>query len=75
MQTTYLDENTNFDFSSDAIQNLIKTIENNISDDTPLDFALKAYYYTRDTWPYNPYRFSLIENDWRASKPQFDIRI
>lgn len=68
MKTTYLDENTNFDFSSDAIQNLIKTIENGISDDTPLDFALKAYYYIRDTWPYNPYRFSLIEDDWQASK-------
>lgn len=68
METTYLAENNNFDFSSEAIQNLIKTIDGSNSDDTPLDFALKAYYYIRDAWPYNPYRFSLIENDWKASE-------
>ncbi len=68
METTYLEENNNFDFSSVAIQNLIETIVDGNSDDTPLDFALKAYYYIRDAWPYNPYRFSLIENDWKASE-------
>lgn len=68
METTFLEENDNFDFSSVAIQNLIETIEDDNSDISPLDFALKAYYYIRDTWPYNPYRFSLIENDWKASE-------
>ena len=66
MEPTYLEENKNFDFSSVAIQNLIKTIDD--GNPSALDFALKAYYHIRDTWPYNPYRFSLIENDWRASE-------
>ncbi|MEO5788809.1 MAG: transglutaminase-like domain-containing protein [Gelidibacter sp.] len=66
MATTYLEENNNFDFSSVAIQNIITTIDDGNS--SPLDFALKAYYHIRDTWPYNPYRFSLIENDWKASE-------
>lgn len=68
MATTYLEENYNFNFSSVAIQNLIATIDDGKSDGTPLEFALKAYYYIRDAWPYNPYRFSLIENDWSASE-------
>lgn len=68
METTYLDENYNFDFSSEAIQNLIKKIDDGHSDVDPQDFALRAYYYIRDAWPYNPYRFSLIEKDWKASE-------
>ena len=68
MATSYLEENNNFDFTAVAIQNLIKTINGGCSEKTPLDFALKAYYYIRDAWPYNPYRFSLIESDWRASE-------
>ena len=68
MAITYLQENNNFDFSSAAIQDLIETIEAGNSDDSDLDFALKAYYYIRDAWNYNPYRFSLIENDWKASE-------
>ena len=68
MAITYLQENNNFDFSSAAIQDLIATIEAGNSDDSDLDFALKAYYYIRDAWTYNPYRFSLIENDWKASE-------
>lgn len=68
MEPTYLKENDNFDYSSVGIQNLIKNIENGTSDLNPIDFAIKAYYYIRDAWPYNPYRISLIEKDWRASE-------
>lgn len=68
MEPTYLEENSNFDYSSEGIQDLVKKIEDGAFDASPLDFALKAYHYIRDAWPYNPYRFSLIENDWRASK-------
>ena len=68
MGTTYLEENDNFDFSSVAIGNLVRSIDDENSDTAPLEFALKAYFYIRDAWPYNPYRFSLIENDWRASE-------
>ncbi|HUH27922.1 transglutaminase family protein [Gelidibacter sp.] len=67
MGITYLEENTNFDYSSEGIQELVKRIDANASDASPLDFSLKAYYYIRDAWPYNPYRFSLIDNDWSAS--------
>ncbi|MCK0114743.1 transglutaminase-like domain-containing protein [Gelidibacter sp. F63206] len=65
---TYLEENYNFDYSSQNIQNIIKKISEDSSKDTSLDFAIKAYYYIRDAWPYNPYRISLKPNDWRASK-------
>ena len=68
MAPTYLEENTNFDYSSEGIQNLVEKIDAGGSDAFPLDFALKAYDYIRDAWPYNPYRFSLIENDWCASE-------
>lgn len=68
MKPTYLEENSNFDFSSAAIQDLIEKISDGNDSDSPLDFALKAYYYIRDAWPYNPYRFSLIEDDWKASE-------
>src|SRR5690554_884785 len=68
METTYLEANNNFDYSSEAIQNLVHKIKDGTSNHSPLDFALKAYYYIRDAWPYNPYRFSLIEADWQASK-------
>jgi transglutaminase-like putative cysteine protease len=68
MEVTYLEENNNFDYSSKAIKDLIKKINGADSSNTKLEFAIKAYYYIRDTWPYNPYRFSLIENDWKASE-------
>lgn len=67
---TYLEENYYFDYSTKAIQNLIEKIHVNHTDveDTPQKFAVKAYYYIRDAWPYNPYRISLKENDWKASE-------
>ncbi len=68
MENTYLEENYNFDYSSIEIQNLIKKINDANNKNTSLDFALNAYYYIRDTWPYNPYRLSLNEDDWKASK-------
>lgn len=67
MPPTYLAANSHFDYESEEIQNLVKKIEDGDADASPLDFAHKAYYYIRDQWSYNPYRFSLIENDWRAS--------
>lgn len=68
MKPTYLEENSNFDYSNEVIKSLIVKIENGASDASFLDFALKAYYYIRDTWPYNPYRISFIEKDWKASE-------
>ncbi|AUC85309.1 transglutaminase [Polaribacter sp. ALD11] len=68
MKPTYLEENSNFDYTSEGIKNLIEKIDDGNSDATPLDFTLKAYYYIRDTWPYNPYRISFIEKDWKASE-------
>lgn len=68
MQKTFLEENSNFDYSSDSIQNLVEKIDEGSFESTPLEFALRAYYYIRDAWPYNPYRFSLKENDWKASE-------
>lgn len=67
---TYLEENHNFDYSTPEIQNLIEKISarNSDTEATPLDYALKAYYYIRDAWPYNPYRISLKLSDWRASE-------
>lgn len=65
---TYLEENYNFDYSSQNIQNIINKISKDGSQEASLDFALKAYYYIRDAWPYNPYRISLRRDDWRASE-------
>lgn len=65
---TYLEENDNFDYSSQEIQKLIAKITAQNITDTPMEFAIKAYYYIRDAWHYNPYRFSLIASDWKASK-------
>lgn len=68
MNPTYLEENSNFDYTSEVITNLIKKIDDGTSDVAPLNFALKAYYYIRDSWPYNPYHISFIEKDWKASE-------
>ncbi|TXE05695.1 transglutaminase family protein [Gelidibacter salicanalis] len=65
---TYLETNYNFDYSSASIQKLIEKINDSSTKETPLEFALKAYYYIRDAWHYNPYRFSLKETDWIASE-------
>lgn len=67
MIATYLEANNHFDHGSIEIQNLVKKIEASASDASSLDFALKAYYYIRDNWFYNPYHFSLIEDAWQAS--------
>lgn len=68
MEPTFLEANSNFDYTSDAIKNLIEKINNGDSQISSFDFTLNAYYYIRDTWLYNPYRFSLIEKDWKASE-------
>lgn len=65
---TYLEANYNFDYLSESIQKLIEKISDGSTEDTPIEFAIKAYYYIRDAWPYNPYRFSLKEHDWIASE-------
>lgn len=63
----YLEENYNFDFTNSKIQNLLIDIDTDFKQLTKKEFALKAYYYVRDKWPYNPYRFSLVEQDWKSS--------
>ncbi|MCF2876457.1 MULTISPECIES: transglutaminase-like domain-containing protein [Tenacibaculum] len=63
----YTTENFNFDFLHENLQNLLIEVDDNFKELTKKDFAIKAYYYVRDKWPYNPYRFSLIEEDWKSS--------
>ncbi len=66
--TTYTVENSNFDYSHLHIQQLLHTVSPDYKTLSDKDFAIKAYLYVRDTWDYFPYRFSLFEKDWKASK-------
>jgi transglutaminase-like putative cysteine protease len=63
----YTDETFHFDLSDEKIQAAVTTLksERALSDK---EFAIKAYLYVRDNWPYYPYRFSLINEDWKASE-------
>jgi transglutaminase-like putative cysteine protease len=63
----YTQETYHFDLSDDKIQ-AVHAFLNKDGASTAKEFAIKAYEYVRDTWPYYPYRFSLINEDWRASK-------
>ena len=63
----YTEETFHFDFSNEKIQTAVAFL-NKGEKETKKEFAIKAYYYVRDTWPYYPYRFSLINEDWRASE-------
>jgi len=67
MSKKYTELTFHFDYSNEKIQNILTFLKGNetISDK---EFAIKAYKYVRDTWPYNPYRFSLINEDWKASE-------
>jgi len=62
----YTQETYHFDLADDKIQ-AIHTFLSTDGATTPKEFAIKAYEYVRDNWPYYPYRFSLINEDWRAS--------
>ncbi|EIA08534.1 transglutaminase-like domain-containing protein [Flavobacterium frigoris] len=63
----YTDETFHFDLSNEKIQSAV-TFLNNKGQLTHKEFAIKAYLYVRDNWPYYPYRFSLINEDWKASE-------
>lgn len=63
----YTEETFHFDLSNEKIQNAV-TFLNSEGALTEKEFAVKAYLYVRDNWPYYPYRFSLINEDWRASE-------
>lgn len=63
----YTDETFHFDLSNEKIQKAV-TFLNSEGALTNKEFAVKAYLYVRDNWPYYPYRFSLIDEDWRASE-------
>ncbi|SDX15501.1 transglutaminase-like domain-containing protein [Flavobacterium degerlachei] len=63
----YTEETFHFDLSNEKIQNAV-TFLNSEGPLTEKEFAVKAYLYVRDNWPYYPYRFSLINEDWRASE-------
>lgn len=67
MSENYTELTFHFDFLNEKIQNILISLKGNetLSDK---EFAMKAYLYVRDTWPYNPYRFSLINEDWKVSE-------
>lgn len=63
----YTEETFHFDLSDEKIQSAVAFLYNE-DELTEREFAVKAYLYVRDTWPYYPYRFSLINEDWKASE-------
>lgn len=63
----YTDETFHFDLSNEKIQSAVSFL-NSEGPLTHKEFAIKAYLYVRDNWPYYPYRFSLINEDWKASE-------
>ena len=63
----YTEETFHFDFSNEKIQNTLAFL-NRQGPLTEKELAIKAYLYVRDTWSYYPYRFSLINEDWKASE-------
>jgi len=63
----YTEETFHFDLSNEKIQNTVAFL-NKEEKLTHKEFAIKAYIYVRDTWPYDPNRFSLINEDWKASE-------
>lgn len=65
--TTYIEENSNFDYSHTSIQNLLQQIVPNPESMSKKDIAISIYLFVRDHWDYFPYRFSLKEEDWKAS--------
>lgn len=63
----YTEETFHFDISNEKIQSIVAFL-NKGETVTKKEFAIKAYLHVRDTWPYNPNRFSLINEDWKASE-------
>jgi transglutaminase-like putative cysteine protease len=63
----YTEETFHFDFSNEKIQNTVAFL-NKGETETDKEFAIKAYLYVRDTWPYDPNRISLKNEDWKASE-------
>lgn len=63
----YTEETFHFDLSNEKIQSAVVFL-NSEGALTNKEFAIKAYLYVRDTWSYYPYRFSLINEDWKASE-------
>lgn len=63
----YTNDTFHFDSSNEKIQNALTFLKEG-EQLSNKDFAIKAYLFVRDTWPYNPYRFSLINEDWKASE-------
>jgi transglutaminase-like putative cysteine protease len=67
MPKKYTEPTFHFDFLNDKIQNILASLKGKETL-TDKEFAIKAYLYVRDTWSYNPYRFSLINEDWKVSE-------
>ncbi|PCH76700.1 MAG: transglutaminase [Flavobacteriaceae bacterium] len=67
MKNLHVEETFYFDYSSDIIQKIVQKLARK-KGESDLDFSIKAYTFIRDFWPYYPYRFSLIKEDWKASK-------
>jgi len=63
----YTQETYHFDFANEKIQSFHALIKKENTSSNK-EFAIKAYEYVRDNWPYYPYRFSLINEDWRSSE-------
>jgi len=67
MSKKYTEPTFHFDFLNEKIQKILVSLkEKEILSNK--EFAIKAYLYVRDTWSYNPYRFSLINGDWKVSE-------
>jgi len=63
----YLEETYHFDFSHENIQHVLTHLkEGKILSEK--EFAIKAYLFVRDNWSYYPYRFSLVNEHWKASE-------
>ncbi|PCI06434.1 MAG: transglutaminase [Flavobacteriaceae bacterium] len=67
MEKDAVKETFYFDYSSEIIQKIIQKLDKR-EEESDLDFSIKAYAFVRDFWPYYPYRFSLKNEDWKASK-------
>jgi len=67
MKLPNANETFNFDYSSEIIQRIVQKLDRKAAE-SDSDFAIRAYTFVRDFWPYYPYRFSLKKEDWKSSK-------
>ena len=66
MQEVYLSTSYFFDFESDRIQQLIQ--EYKVESLSDKEKAIAVYTMVRDNWRYDPYRISLTQEKFKASR-------